>query len=154
METININIAVDVMKALSEKTLEGSVWLMDDSALESMGQGTSALHTVCKPGDLLRWKVCPIDLQESAYIHSVSFGTECPSQGNDGTAPYLNTWEGIVPCLPAGDYRYRLSLRMGKGQNSVMTVDTPELHVEPYHTVTQTKNHDSHEQTDNGTDND
>lgn len=154
-ETININIAVDVIKALSCKTLEGCIYMMDDSAWGSRGQGTSVLKTACKPGDLLRWKVCPIDLQENAYIHSVSFGTECLSQSNDGTVPYLNTWEGIVPCLPAGDYHYRLSLQMGKGHNSVMTIDTPSLHVEPYSTVTdQTKNHDSHEQTDNNTDND
>lgn len=130
METININIAVDVMKALSEGTLEGSVFLMDDGTSGSEGAGTPALKTVCRPGDLLRWKLYPIDLQAGADILAITFGREIPANlvcGTEDTSLYLNTWEGIVPYLPEGEYPYCLTLRIGKGKNSVMTLDTPAL---------------------------
>lgn len=90
IETININIVVDVMKALSEGTLESNAYLIDDSEAGSKGQCTESLYTVCKPGDIVRWKVCPIDLQAGAYIDSVSFGDGHSSQSHDGISPLYN----------------------------------------------------------------
>lgn len=164
METININIAVDVMRALCEGTLDGNARLMDDSTSGSEGQGTSGLKTACRPGDLVRWKVYPIDLQAGAAISSITFGgtpVAESGQGQSGTPLYLNTWEGIVPYLPEGEYPYRLTLQIGKGENSVMTLDTLSLLVrqEAVATGTETEwpdinNNGHHEQTDYHTCND
>ena len=129
METVNVNIVVDVMKALSERSLKGNAWLMDDSTSGSVGQGTDSLKTACRPGDLLRWKAYPVDLQAGVSILSVSFGQdECHRNGTaQQLPPHLNTWEGIVPYLEAQEYPYRLALQMGKGRDSVMELDTPSL---------------------------
>lgn len=127
---IHINVVVDVMKALSEGTLEHNVYLMDDSPWGSEGQGTAALRTACRPGDTLHWTVCPIDLQAGTYIEAITFGVDEMQQEQEQTAPALKTWEGILPFLQPGDYPYRLYLRIGSGKNSLMAIDTVSLRVE------------------------
>ena len=73
IHTININIAVDVVAALSDKSLEGHIYVMDDSTLESENQGTENLITSCIPGQLIRWKATAIDLQTPLSIKKITF---------------------------------------------------------------------------------
>jgi hypothetical protein len=71
--TTNINIAVDVVAALSDKSLKGNVFLMDNGSFESTNQGTDYLTTLCIPGQLIRWTVYAIDLQTPVAIKNISF---------------------------------------------------------------------------------
>jgi hypothetical protein len=75
MHTTNINIAVDVVAALSNKSLKGNVFLMDNGCFESENQGTDSLATFCIPGQLIRWTVYAVDLQTPVAIKNITFLT-------------------------------------------------------------------------------
>jgi hypothetical protein len=133
---ININIAVDVTKALSEQTLEKSIYMMDDSLLGSTGQGTGELTTVCQPGQAIRWVVYAIDLQTSVSIKNISFiaaagkyeSSEAIKGGQPEADPDAKEWIGILPYMEPGlKYAYRVELQMGKGEYGYMAIDTPSL---------------------------
>lgn len=127
-DKITVNIAVDVIKALSEKSLDNSLYMMDDSPWGSCSQGTPQLCTSCMPGQTIHWAVYPLDLQTSVAIRGISFrtcGGECELPEEN---PGLKTWTGVVPCMEKGHrYVYRLTLQMGHGVHGVMSVDTPSL---------------------------
>lgn len=130
---ININIAVDVIKALSEQQLENNIYMMDDSIMESSGQGTQSLCTLCKPGQTIRWTVFALDLQTPVVIRNISFaalsgkpeyGVKCSEEAN----PDSNEWTGILPLIKEGHkYNYHVELQMGTGRHSCLIIDTPSL---------------------------
>lgn len=135
---ININIAVDVIAALSERKLEKHVFLMDNSLLGGTGQGTNHLTTFCRPGQVIKWLVYAIDLQTPVAIKNITFiggNNDCNSmdQVNCGYGerdnPDTKDWTGIVPCymVPQLPYRYRLELQMGEGLHSILCIDAPSL---------------------------
>jgi len=131
---IIINIAVDVTKALSEKTLLNNVYMMDNSVYGSKNQGTEQLCTFCMPGQTIHWIVYAIDLQTPVEIKDITFISnntlteqtkveKLPEENLD-----LKIWTGILPCMYQGHpYRYRLTLQMGNGIYSVMSLDSPVL---------------------------
>lgn len=81
---ININIAVDVMKALSDQSLHHTMYMMDDSVCGSMGQGTDHLCTMCISGQTIRWVAYPLDVQTPVAIKAITF---LPSgEGSNGEA--------------------------------------------------------------------
>lgn len=132
-----INIAVDVIKALSEQQLENNIYMMDDSILESSGQGTESLCTLCKPGQTIRWTVYALDLQTPVVIRNISFAVlsgkpehktalsmNCLEEAN----PDSNEWTGVLPLIMEGHkYNYHVELQMGKGRHSCLIIDTPSL---------------------------
>ncbi|MDR1369502.1 MAG: hypothetical protein LBJ72_05155 [Dysgonamonadaceae bacterium] len=150
---ININIAVDAVKALSGQSLKDSIYLMDDSPFCSPDQGTNELCTFCIPGQVIHWIIYPIDLQTPAVIKGISFisdeenqDKENPDKDNQDEenqdAKYstqvendrpdddsdFKTWTGIVPAMDIGRrYRYRLELQMGTGINSILSIDSLSL---------------------------
>lgn len=134
---ININIAVDVIKALSEQQLENNIYMMDDSILESSGQGTERLCTLCKPGQTIRWTVYALDLQTPVVIRNISFAalSEKSKYGNglnvnclDDVNPDSNEWAGVLPLIMEGHkYNYHMELQMGKGRHSCLVIDAPSL---------------------------
>jgi hypothetical protein len=89
INTTNINIAVDVVAALSNKSLKGNIFLMDDGSFESENQGTDHLTTLCIPGQLIRWTVYAVDLQTPVAIKNITF------LSNEG---YLN--EQVEEAIP------------------------------------------------------
>ncbi|GGQ05781.1 hypothetical protein [Streptosporangium pseudovulgare] len=57
-------------------------------------------------------------------------GTGADAMGSDGHENHdLLVWEGIVPydMTPGVPYRYRLSLKLHEGPNSVLYIDSPAL---------------------------
>ncbi|MDO9105753.1 MAG: hypothetical protein Q7U57_12440 [Methylovulum sp.] len=132
---ININIAVDVIGALSDQTLHNHLFMMDNSVFNSTGQGTDGLSTLCRPGQVIQWVAYAIDLQTPVSIKNISFiGADNkhdiendidPISGN----PDLNAWTGIVPWyMELGmPYKYKLALQMGEGANSILYADTASL---------------------------
>lgn len=141
---ININIAVDVIRALSEKSLCNSIYVMDNSPFDSPGKGTRKLSTRCLPGQTIHWVVYAIDLQTPVAIRRISFRApdalpdaasadgkhvnQEPAGRESTENPDLKTWTGIVPSLiPGMIYYYQIELQMGNGQHSQLCIDSLSL---------------------------
>ncbi|WP_157431053.1 hypothetical protein [Actinomadura macra] len=136
---VNIVVLVDVVGALSERTLnDGNLSLVDDGQFDSSGQGTPRLCTVVSPGQIVQWTAVAVDVQTPVEIRSITFlgsgeaawepdAGEAPA--HEGTTPDLKVWSGFVPpyLVPGAPYRYRLELQMHTGPNSVLHVDSPAL---------------------------
>lgn len=136
---INVITVVDVSKALSDKTLENNIYMMDTS-WNSTGQGTDKLATACYPGQRINWIIHAIDVQTPALIENIVFIIDEERERSGafkfsveltaGGEPHFHYWAGVVPCyLPFGSYSYRLIIQMGKGKASVLYADTPSLNV-------------------------
>ena len=142
---IDINIGVDTIGALSDRTLEGNIFLFDTCPYKTPEQGTSRLTTYCTPGQRVNWVIYPIDLETPASIKSILFTGAEPinykqkrrergksARSEQGTAMNADLdafqWTGIVPYMDYGvRYCYRLEIQMGQGPNSVMYIDTLAL---------------------------
>lgn len=137
---VNIVIAVNVIGALSDKTLgNGNLIMMDNSVWPSTGQGTVNLCTLVQYGQQVNWRVVAVDLQTPVAIKSIQFfpvgsaifhGDELSgSPDEDHDMAHLNVWSGIIPfwMIPGIEYRYRLMVKMHEGINSLMYIDTPSL---------------------------
>lgn len=135
---INIVTVVDVVEALSSKTLlEGNLCMMDDSPFESHNQGTPNLCTHCLPGQVIKWSMIALDLQTPVAIKSIRFigpdGADALPKTDPLTAEsdklHLNVWEGIVPydLVPGVEYKYRMEVQMYEGINCLMTIDSPSI---------------------------
>jgi hypothetical protein len=140
-ETINIVMLVDVIGALSDRSLlNDNLCMMDNGPSDSTGQGTTMLCTHCQPGQTINWVLYAVDLQTPAAIKSISFvGTgeggsagvvrQVDKQDDKSEQLDLLVWSAIVPdyMIPGVPYRYRLEIQMYEGSNSIMYVDTPSL---------------------------
>jgi hypothetical protein len=155
-DRISIVVMVDAVGALSDRTLHnGNLSLVDDSSAGSRLQGTTDLVTAVVPGQVVQWTPIHVDVQTPVEIQAIEFlsgATVSPAAGQavpshpagPGAAPgtgvdavgsngYENhdllVWEGVVPydMTPGVPYRYRLSLRLHEGPNSVMHIDSPAL---------------------------
>lgn len=135
---ININIAVDVIAALSEHTLHNHIFMMDNSIFNSSYKGTEYLITKCQPGQMIHWVIYAVDLQTPVAIKNISFintkNYDCNSEKldfghNEWDNLDLKTWTGIVPwyMMPYASYKYRVEIQMGEGKNSIMFIDTCSL---------------------------
>lgn len=107
---------------------------MDDGPLPGENQGTSHLTTYCWPGWQINWTIRQVDLQTPAVIKSIRFnapdGPVSTAAGEPASdAADTMVWSGIVPaCLiPGQRYPYEITVEMGRGKNSVLSVETPSL---------------------------
>ncbi|MGK4580099.1 hypothetical protein [Kitasatospora sp. HPMI-4] len=144
---VNIAVVVDVIGALSDKTLlNGNLCLIDDGAFDSTGQGSAELCTIVTPGQVVQWSALAVDLQTPVEIKNITFlgageaasATEYAPEGEDaapagrqaeGGKLDLHVWSGVVPYFmtPGVPYRYRLELQMYEGEHSVLYIDSPAL---------------------------
>jgi hypothetical protein len=144
---VNVVIAVDVIGALSDRTLlNGNLIMMDNGPYQSSGQGTPELRTVCRPGQIIQWVIYAVDLQTPVEIKSIAFldaGNGLPTLDGEDSGSLdqvaggssesehhgLDVWSGVVPpwVVPGVEYRYRLALQMYEGENSVMSIDSCSL---------------------------
>lgn len=58
---LNVVTLVDMDKAAAAKSLDGCLYMMDNS-IGGVGQGTDHLETVCKQGQVINWIIRPIDM--------------------------------------------------------------------------------------------
>lgn len=129
---INIQVIVDVVKALSEGSLEGNVFMMDTSP-KSRHQGTDRLMTACHPGQVVHWDVRAVDVQTPIQVTDISIrrGGHCDWRDEEGwgSERYSDKrWTGRIS-LPVGLYHYAVTLEMGNGRHSVMVLETASLKV-------------------------
>ena len=133
---IDILIFIDVSKALSEKTLKGYTFMMDNSPFRSQGQASFQLQTRCVPQQLLSWKVIGLDVQTPATICDISFFQPDGTPASKPSTPEIpdfrpeqNAWTGTVPPYMALNqpYRYKIDFQMGRGDNSILSLESPSI---------------------------
>ena len=143
---ININIAVNTVAALSQRTLHGNAFIMDDSIYDSSSQGSDHLTTHCLAGDQINWIIYSIDLQTPISLTQVAFNQ--PSCGTSQPPPFNNLsgdapkkpfdpnqdpdrfqWAGYVPYHMASGvkYPYQLTIQIGQGIHSILTLEAASL---------------------------
>ncbi len=137
MHAVNIVTIVDTIAALSSGSLRNHVYMADDGWC-SKRKGTAELATACYPGQPISWTVHAIDVQSPALISEIRIldldphgpAARFTPGAEAGGAPQWTYWSGLVPCcLPPGRYGYRLQFQLGRGERSVLTIDTPALNV-------------------------
>ncbi len=132
---LNIVSVIDFKRANLTQSLEGSIY-MSDNSFHSINKGTDSLETVCTQGQVLNWLVYPTNIDQltnpfiynpTVRISNIVFINEngevyqqkiCENLKVYGSLekgrPYLQPpvfyyWAGSVqPNLPIGKYRYRL----------------------------------------------
>lgn len=135
---LNIVTVIDVAKVNRTQTLNGNVYLSDNSP-ESKNKGTQNLETVCTQGQVINWLIYPMDLTQKldgswppmAKINNIVFINEDGSVHNfqvcenleiyggidkarpNNLTPVYHYWAGtVIPDLPLGKYRYRFVIEM------------------------------------------
>lgn len=143
---LNIVTVIDVDSALIKQSLEGGLFMMDNSVDadggSSPGQGTAELSTICTQGQVINWIIYPIAGAASARISDIHFidnevCTRLEIYGAPAVAvspPYLpgltpvyDYWAGLVlPDLRPGRYHYQLQVQIG---DRFLSVASPSLNV-------------------------
>ena len=155
VNTLQLNVAsvVDVSKVFYTQTLNGNVYLSDNSPL-SQNKGTQDLITVCTQGQVINWLVFYVNMNYGAptvRINNIVFIHEdgtvfqrkvCEDlkiygafeKARNNLTPSYTYWAGTVSTdLPVGKYRYRLVMEIDTvhtdGQLKFMNLDSPSLEV-------------------------
>lgn len=138
---LNIVSVIDLHKAVNNKSLENTIYMMDNS-VGGEGQGTDHLQTVCKPGQVINWIMFPMDMEKRPdgtwppmpKINNIVFlddqaGDEedvaekkicielkiygMPDRMRDPFTPVYYYWAGtVLSTLPPGVYGYRFIVEL------------------------------------------
>ncbi|HYC92035.1 MAG TPA: hypothetical protein VEO54_22675 [Thermoanaerobaculia bacterium] len=135
---LNIVTFVNVAGALATQSLEGNLFMRDNSPL-SGNQGTSRLQTTCRQGQALNWIILPLDSAQRAdkswppmpkitnivFLNSdrsnVAEGLVCtqfgiyggPDKMRSPSTPVYYYWAGtVLPRLDPGVYPYRFVIEL------------------------------------------
>lgn len=155
---LNIVTFVDVQKAVATQTLDGCVYMVDNSPL-SCWQGTPQLESICKQGQVLNWIIYAMDADRrpdgtwppSVRINNIVFLDQeghdvantniCqnlkvyggPDKIRNTCTPVYYYWAGTVMSnLPVGEYKYRFVLELETEQPNksiYLNMNTPSLSV-------------------------
>lgn len=65
MNSVQLNIVsvIDLRKAVTSGSAKDTIYMMDNS-VGGEGQGTGALQTFCKPGQVINWIIYPMDMEK------------------------------------------------------------------------------------------
>jgi hypothetical protein len=135
---LNIVTFVNVARALATQSLDGNVYMRDNS-LMSGNQGTSRLQTTCRQGQALNWIILPIDSAQRAdkswppmpkitnivFLNSdrsnvadqlvcTQFGIYGgPDKMRSPSTPVYYYWAGtVIPTLDLDVYPYRFVIEL------------------------------------------
>ncbi len=132
---LNILSVVDVIGALRSGSLDGKLFMVDNSpanhagsgvggCVPSSGLGTDTLATGVRFAQVLNWHVLGIDFQTDVQIQKISFfqggqpitaaGTPCVRLGRYG-APSGEYWAGVVnfgKVIRPGEYQYLIEFNV------------------------------------------
>jgi hypothetical protein len=142
---LNIVAVLDVGSALIKQSLEGGLFMMDNSVgadgSQSIGRGTAQLSTTCTQGQVINWIIYPIGATAAriSNIHFIDrevcghlqvYGAPTVAVSPPylpGLTPIYDYWAGLVlPDLPPGRYHYQLQVQIG---DTFLSVETPSLNV-------------------------
>jgi len=119
---LGIVILVDVENALTEKTLSGNCYFVDNNRYAgSTGEGSGRLVTMVNGNQILNWLVFPLDVFNAtgfAYLANVSGdavekGVIVPQVFESPEFDTRGLWWGAsVGANVAGEYRYTLTINV------------------------------------------
>ena len=163
LNSVQFNIAtfVNVARAMATRSLDGNVFMRDNS-VASINQGTNCLMTTCKQGQVLNWLVFALNTQQlpdktwppmpqintivflnrdrsnvAEHLVCTQFGVYGgPDKMRSPYTPVYYYWAGtVIPTLTPGIYPYRLVIEMPAGQAGSLhlNLDGPSLKVIPMH---------------------
>ncbi|GGH67262.1 hypothetical protein HNQ91_001692 [Filimonas zeae] len=157
---LNLVTFVDIYNTNANQSLDGNVFMMDN-CLESTGQGTDHLQTVCKQGQILNWLIFAMDSGKRpdgtfppfAKINNIVLlnesGTDVASDqifreikiigGPDKirskyTSVYYYWAGALLADVPVGVYKYRFVLEVGTedpAKKNYFNLNTPSLKIVP-----------------------
>jgi hypothetical protein len=157
---LNIVLLVDVANTLATNSLEGNVFMLDNSP-DSPNKGTARLQTVCQQGQVLNWLVYSMDSEQrydgswppsarilnivvldetgegvslfQAYAQFRAYGA--PDKLRSPFTPvYYYVAGTVMPDLPPGNYKYRVILEIDTNDRAAtryMEFGSPSLMVLP-----------------------
>lgn len=156
---LNIVTFVDVYKALENQSLEGCVYITDNS-LNSLHEGSANLRTTCKQGQVINWIIYPLDMDQRLdkqwpsmpKISNIVFLNEsgeniselkvctefkiygAPDEIRNQLDPVYYYWAGtVLPDLKPGIYKYRFVIELETVEEGKpplhLNLDTPSLQV-------------------------
>jgi len=155
---LNLVTFVDVDKATITQSLDGAVFMIDNSP-SSTAQGTPCLQTICKQGQVLNWIIYAMDADKrpdgtwppSVRINNIVFLDETgkdvattpvcpdikvfggPDKIRSTCTPVYYYWAGTIPAdLLPGIYKYRFVLDLETetaNKSMYLNLDTPSLKV-------------------------
>jgi len=155
---LNLITFVDIDKAITINSLDGAVYMVDNSPT-SIGQGTPHLQTTCKQGQVINWIIYAMDTDKkpdgtwppSVRINNIVFLDETgkdvakfpvchdikifggPDKIRSTYTPVYYYWAGTIPAdLLPGIYKYRFVLDLKTdidNKSMYMNLNTPSLKV-------------------------
>ena len=153
---INIVTTIDVAGVLQGRPIEDCVWMTDNSQGRS-GRGTSALQSVCQPGQVINWLTYSLDVEQRpdgsyppvARIVSIVFFSGdlqnpvpfiasqhlrvygAPDRMRSPYTPVYAYWAGMIPTdADSTNVRYRLNIEIPSqtgGRSTFAEVSQPSL---------------------------
>ncbi|GAB6041577.1 hypothetical protein [Endothiovibrio diazotrophicus] len=143
---VNIVSVVDVRKALDRGTLQGAIYMTDNS-VGSAHKGTDRLSTACLGGQVVNWVIYPLEAPlDSVRVTRIAFAERavCGKLKAYGEAiapfgpypertPSYDYWAGLVlPEAPPGIHRYHFEIELrGEGGPRRFLLNSPSLRVVP-----------------------
>lgn len=132
MRTITIVSVVDVAAALADDTLSGSIYLVDNNeAGGSTGEGTEALSTRVKRGDIVVWISTSLESEAHVAIASVVVDERYRRYCNPRRFVYAGTnvdcWVGVITQDVDTPIPYALTFTLGTRTAGMTTTAQPML---------------------------
>jgi len=152
---LNIVTFVNVARALAMKSLDGSVFMRDNS-VASENQGTNCLQTTCKQGQALNWLILALASAQRAnktwppmprisnivflnrdrtnvaeLLVCTQFGVYGgPDKQRSPWTPVYYYWAGtVIPTLPPGVYPYRFVVELPKESSYQAPGEAASIHL-------------------------
>jgi hypothetical protein len=124
---IVIAVVVDVIEALANDSLLGSIYLLDNNkANGSSNEGTESLKTKVNEGDQLFWVTHPLECEVFASISGIEIDREyCDPEERSYPGTEVTFWAGKVKKSFTGAVPYVLRFRLGSREEEMSTSDTP-----------------------------
>jgi hypothetical protein len=132
MQTIAIVSVVDVVGALADDTLTGSIYLIDDNkANGSTDEGSEVLKTKVKKGDQLVWVCVPLECEAYVSITGVEIDEKYREYCDPKKAVYPGTnvvyWLGEITKELDVIIPYNLKFKLGSHKDDMATTASPSL---------------------------
>lgn len=128
MKTISIVSIVDVVGTLSEESLAGNLYMMDDNkANGSTDQGTEFLKTKVKEGDTLVWVVQALECEAYVSISGIIIDEKyCEPEQKTYEGTDITYWIGRVKTgVKNSTVPYKLKFKLGSRAEEKSSVCTP-----------------------------
>jgi hypothetical protein len=128
MNTITVTAVIDIAAALSNESLSGNVYFIDNNKVNgSSGEGTETLRTMVKKGDRLVWSVHALECEAFSGIEEIIIDKNtCEPEKKIHEHSDFTYWVGTVK-QDVKVLAYNVRFRLGSRAEAMTTVASPCL---------------------------